>query len=91
MATICDADVPHSTLEYNGYRVRLYGPNDTESPDIWEGPICITDTVRNSACIADLSLIKGVSFDHENNKLLVNVFSGSNEEYFSLSMDSCRK
>ena len=91
VVNLCEIDAPYSIQEYAGYQVKIYGPNDLESPDIWEGPICITDTTKNSTCSTELSLIKEVRFDSENNKLIVNVFSGSNQESISLSMENCRK
>ena len=90
VSDICSADKPHTVLEFGKYAVNVFGPNENVNPDIWEGPICITNTENQSACAIDVSLIKEITYNANNGKLAVVIFSGSNAENIQLDMDTCK-
>lgn len=85
----CSITEPHTAFEFAKYTVNIFGPNEAVSPDIWEGPICITNTGNQSTCAIDVSLIKAVTYNSDNGTLEVSIFSGSNAEDIQLDMDSC--
>ncbi len=87
---ICSITEPHTSLKFGRYTVNLFGPNEAVNPDIWEGPICITNTGNQSTCAIDVSLIKAVTYNSDNGTLAVSIFSGSNAENIQLDMDSCK-
>jgi hypothetical protein len=90
VSDICSITEPHTALEFGKYTVNIFGPNETVNPDIWEGPLCITNAGTQSTCVIDVSLIKKVSYNSDNGTLAVSIFSGSNAEDIQLDMDSCK-
>ena len=86
----CSLSGNYTTINFQNYKVMLFGPNDKRNPDIWEGPVCIENKKKGSVCAQDLSLIKGVKQDEVTGKLIVYAFSGSNEVRVHLDMDSCK-
>jgi len=85
----CQFDGNFTSIDLTGYRVKIFNPNDIEQPDIWEGPVCIINTKKNTACSSEVSLIKSVNVSSDEKYLLVNQYSGSNETIVKIEMDSC--
>lgn len=85
----CQIDGDFTSIDLAGYQVKMFNPNDLEQPDIWEGPVCIVNTKKNTACSSEISLIKSVRISNDEKYLLVNQFSGSNETIIKVAMDSC--
>ena len=86
----CTQSGNHTTIDFQKYRVMLFGPNDEHKPDIWEGPVCIENKKNGSVCAKDLSLIKEVKLDEVSGDLILSAFSGSNDQRIHLDMDSCK-
>ena len=86
----CSPSNAHTTIDFSDYTVMVFGPNDKNNPDIWEGPICIVRKDNGSMCSQDISLIKEVRQADAPRNLIVVTFSGSNEYIIQLDMDSCK-
>lgn len=86
---ICSNQEPHTELVFGKYIVNLFGPNETVNPDMWEGPICITNKMNGSSCAIDISLVKEVTYSADSGNLVTIIQSGSNAERIRLDMDTC--
>ncbi len=85
----CHIEGQYTTIEVDDYQIKIFNPNDLAKPDIWEGPICITNSKKNLGCSVDISLIKSVTVSQDKNILLVNQFTGSNESVVQILLENC--
>ncbi|MET1257376.1 hypothetical protein [Aliikangiella maris] len=77
-------------MHVEGYDIKIFNPNDSVKPDIWEGPICFQQLSSGNECIADYSLIKAVRIIKGLSVAEIDVFSGSNNTLKKISLDSCK-
>ncbi len=89
--SICESDQPHTIYNVSDYSVRIFGPNDHNNPNIWEGPLCIQNDQTGSRCVKYYSLIKQVKIDTELDLARITLFSGSNSEIKQVSISSCKE
>lgn len=87
---LCDSAAPYTALDVGDYRVKILEPNDLQRPDIWQGPICVTNKINNVECGFDLSLVKRVAPAADGNALDVAVFSGSNARTVRITLATCK-
>ncbi|PXF32434.1 hypothetical protein WH50_04930 [Pokkaliibacter plantistimulans] len=75
----CPTDkVPYTRQQVGEYQVYMYEPDNAESPQIWQGPVCIEAQTLASACQLDLGLIKQVGAGQQPGTVSITTFSGSN-------------
>jgi hypothetical protein len=87
----CSGKDANTEYKKGSYVVQVFGPNSLDSPDIWEGPICIFSAVSTAVCEKDYSLIKEVAFSEDAQSLLVTRFSGSESELKQVELATCKE
>ena len=89
-AQLCQSTKPYTTFIVGSYTVKIFEPNDSSNPDVWQGPLCISSESNKVNCGFDLSLIKSVKPTADTKALEVVVFSGSNSRTATISLANCQ-
>lgn len=85
----CGVDDSYSQQDVAAYRVQVFGPNQAVKPDLWQGPVCITQRQQGTYCLIDLSLIKGWQVAPDPQWMVFDVFSGSEQQSVRVYLPTC--
>jgi len=86
---LCKSELPFTKLEAGAFTIKIFEPNDAIHPDVWQGPLCISNAKTGSICGFDLSLIKSVTPDRNNSYIDVGVFSSSSSWSYKIELGAC--
>ncbi len=87
---LCHSSVRYTELKSEKYNLKIFNPDNLTHPEIWQGPVCVTDISSNKQCGVELSLIKSVKILPDSKIFIVEVFSGSNAETVKVSLENCK-
>ncbi|MDH5180162.1 MAG: hypothetical protein OEZ39_16005 [Gammaproteobacteria bacterium] len=88
-AHVCQTTADYTAHETEDHTIRVYDPNRKKDPDIWQGPVCITNKKTGKTCGYDLSLIKQYEVQRDKGYILVETFSGSNTALYRVEIATC--
>ena len=87
---LCQSTKPYTAFTVGSYTVKIFEPNDSSNPDVWQGPLCISSESKKVNCGFDLSLIKSVKPTADMKAIEVVVFSGSNSRTATIPLANCQ-
>ena len=87
---LCQSAKEYTSSAVGPYTIKIFEPNDSKNPDIWQGPVCISSEANKVNCGFDLSLVKSVKPTENMKELEVVVFSGSNSHTVRIELGSCQ-
>lgn len=86
---LCKSGMDFTSSVIGHYTIKIFQPNDSKNPDIWQGPVCIESETRKVHCGFDLSLVKSVKPAGDMKSMDVVVFSGSNSHTARITLATC--
>lgn len=86
---LCQSKMDFTASVVGPYTIKIFEPNDSKNPDIWQGPVCIQSETKKVECGFELSLIKSVTPTTDMNSIDIVVFSGSNSHTARITLANC--
>jgi len=87
---LCHSSAHYTELKSEKYNLKIFSPDNSIHPEIWQGPVCVTNISSNRQCGVELSLIKAVKILPDNKFFIVEVFSGSNAGIIKVNLKNCK-
>ncbi len=88
-ADLCHSSARYTELKSKVYSIKIFNPDNPTYPEIWQGPVCVTNILNSSQCGVELSLIKAVKILPDSKVFIAEVFSGSNAETIRVNLENC--
>jgi hypothetical protein len=86
---LCQSKMDFTSSVVGPYTIKIFEPNDSKNPDIWQGPVCIQSETKAVECGFELSLIKSVKPAVDLISIDIVVFSGSNSRTARIALANC--
>ena len=87
---LCQSTKEYTAFAAGSYTIKIFEPNDSRNPDIWQGPVCISSEPNKVNCGFDLSLVKSVKPTVDMKEIEVVVFSGSSSHTVRIVLANCQ-